>query len=435
MWLLFYFGGVLMISTTKMKCWKQALLAAVVTMAPAQAWAGDFYSTVPYTGTVKLGGTGATPADKVIGKEYSHNRIIPTANDPNGFSFEDHDAFATPDPLQNVSWDGISIPGLGGGNSGSTDAFDYDHPNLANTTRQVDAIANRGDFLFRQTLVNQSALLFSTTGDFRAGADVHVMWEDPTGGFGPWAVIETNSTSHPPGPGPGVNHHNVFDVDGLEVWGPEPPSHTNPNADPVNEGYAGGVNTADADRFSLDRDSASGTAVWGYDIPTGNVFPWVSHAAVVQAVESAFLPNGGVFTDEVRRLIDLDALMAQDLSVSTPRPVVGFAPGDELLFSIDPIPQAGIDGGEILHMSFTAAGGILGVFLSHGGHLWDTAFDVRGKFGTEFEDIDVLEAVGTLTGDFEIPVPDPLIPEPSTWALALIALGGVMLRKHPSLAT
>jgi hypothetical protein len=219
-------------------------------------------------------------------------------------------------------------------------------------------------------------------------------------------------------------------VDGLEVWGPEPPSHTNPNADPVVEGYIGAANTADADRFSLDIDSGSGVSVWGYDIPTSTVFAWAPHSAIVAAVEAAFLPAGGIYPPEIRDMIDLDALMARDTNIVGPTRS-SFGVGDELLFSIDPIPQVGI---EIIHLAVTAAG-ITGTFLSHGGHLWDTAFDVRGRFGTEFEDIDVLEAVGTLTGDFEIPVPDPLIPEPSTWVLAALALGGVMIRKRPALAT
>lgn len=416
-----------MISTTRMKCWKKGLLMAAVMLLPALSWAGDFYSTVPYIGSVKLGGTGATPANQVFGKEYSHNRPS-TAASPNIVSIDDHDSFGVPDPLQVVSWDGIPRAGVPGGNSGSTNGFDYDSAVLGNTTRQVDAIANRGDFLFKEVIANQASLLFSTTLDIRVpGPDVHIMWEDPTGGFGPWAVIETISTSHPPGPGPGVNHHDVFDVDGLEVWGPEPPSHTNPNADPVVEGYIGAANTADSDRFSLDIDSGSGVSVWGYDIPTSTVFAWAPHAAIVAAVEAAFLPAGALYPPEIRDMIDLDALMAQDTNIVGPTRS-SFGVGDELLFSIDPIPQVGIDGGEIIHLVVTAAG-ISGTFLSHGGHLWDTAFDVRGKFGTEFEDIDVLEAVGTLTGDFEIPVPDPLIPEPSTWVLALFAFGGVMIRR------
>ncbi len=410
-------------TTTKRRGWRQWLLAAAIAGLPTVGWAGDFYSTVPYIGSVKLGGTGATPAAQVFGKEYSHNRPSTVAS-PNIVSIDDHDAFGVGDPLQVVSWDGIPRAGVAGGNSGSTDGFDYDSAVLGNTTRQVDAIANRGDFLFKEVIANQASLLFSTTLDIRVpGPDVHVMWEDPTGGFGPWA----------PGPGPGVNHHDVFDVDGLEVWGPEPPSHTNPNADPVVEGYVGAANTADADRFSLDIDSGSGVSVWGYDIPTSTVFAWAPHAAIVAAVEAVFLPAGGIYPPEIRDMIDLDALMARDTNIVGPTRS-SFGVGDELLFSIDPIPQVGIDGGEIIHMAITAAG-MTASFLSHGGHLWDTAFDVRGKFGTEFEDIDVLEAVGTLTGDFEIPVPDPNVPEPATWALAVLALGGVMIRKRAALAT
>ena len=61
--------------------------------------------------------------EKVYGKEYSHtdwfsvyHGLAPYAiGDPNLVNVEDHDAFATPDPLQVVSWDGLA--GRIGGNS------------------------------------------------------------------------------------------------------------------------------------------------------------------------------------------------------------------------------------------------------------------------------------------------------------------------------
>jgi hypothetical protein len=85
-------------------------------------------------------------------------------------------------------------------------------------------------------------------------------------------------------------------------------------------------------------------------------------------------------------------------------------------FSIRPLdlaplsPPAGpllptFDGGEI----FTYTPGSATSFLNHGGHLWDTAFDVRGTFSLNHENIDALEAVAA-------------IPEPSTMALMLMAL-------------
>jgi hypothetical protein len=55
----------------------------------------------------------------------------------------------------------------------------------------------------------------------------------------------------------------------------------------------------------------------------------------------------------------------------------------------------------------------------HGGHAWDTAFDLMGTFGTPSENVDALEAVAIAT------------PEPSTVLGAGLMLGlGVFLRKQ-----
>lgn len=422
----------------------------------ANVIAGDYYTSVPYLPTVKIGkdAEGATPVEEVYGKEYSHTNWLgvafppvggPPAGDPNLVNIDDHDAFGVSDPLQVVSWDGIA--GGPEGNSGSVDGFDYGNsPGFNYPEGQVDALANRRDAIFRPLIRNEATLLFSVTGDATGPAaapvpKAHVHFEDPAGpdAASPgdvWAAIETGSAGT--GPGPGVNHHPVADLDALEVWGPEPPSHENGDT-PVLEGYLGGIggpNTADADRFSLDLDAASGVSVWAYDIPTAFVSPWVLHAEIVSAVETLFLGPGGRFDDETRRMIDVDGTMAQDVGDASPTAAL-WDVGDELLFTIDPILDGGafdasgspiaaplIDGGEIMHLVKTAPGTGPGTFsisfLSHGGHLWDTAFDVAGTFGYLFEDVDALEAVGTLTGDTDIPTP-----EPSTLLLTTFALGCV----------
>jgi hypothetical protein len=97
---------------------------------------------------------------------------------------------------------------------------------------------------------------------------------------------------------------------------------------------------------------------------------------------------------------------------------------EQLIFSIRPLDLAPLsppggpllptfDGGEIwLYDSAMKAT----AYLNHGGHLWDTLFDVRGTFGLNNENIDAIEAVATF------------IPEPSTWALLVFGLGAVSLR-------
>ena len=191
----------------------------------------------------------------------------------------------------------------------------------------------------------------------------------------------------------------------------------------------------------LDEDYLTSTSVWAYDIGTGVVAPWIPHAVIVEAVEDLFLGPGKDFDQQTRNQIDVDGTMARDVGESSPTQPI-FTPGDELLFTIDPIDRpmvvgdpggpsvpAGfmIDGGEIMHLVVDAAGGISIDFLDHGGHKWDTGFDVMGTFGYEYEDVDALEAVGVLEGT------DIQTPEPSTvviCGLALAAVGGYRMRRR-----
>jgi hypothetical protein len=438
----------------------------IATLMASASSAGDYYTKVPFLPTVIVGssGEGATPANEAYGKEYSHNdwlSVYHALGDPNLVSVADHDAFGVADPLQVVSWDGIAAVGRAAPNSGSVNAFDYGVPGFNFPSGQVDALANRGDFLFRQVVLNQAALLFSMTGDLDASTVLppagggstagivykdHVHYEAPIGpgagvgiGHGTWAPIEAPTST-----GPGVNHHTVVDLDGLEVWGPEPPSHNNPaNPTPVVDGYIGGLGgalTADSNRFSLDLDSGSGTSIWAYNTTTGGVAPWVLHSEIVAAVEKLFLPAGFRFDDETRRSIDVDALMTSDLGVTSPTAPPLWDPGDELLFSIDPIagmmldpsgaPSVAppIDGGEVIHVVKTAAGAgpatLAVAFLSHGGHLWNTAFPVATTFGYFYEDLDALEAVGVIEGDRVINTPEPTSAMLMIVGLAAFALAG-----------
>jgi hypothetical protein len=407
-------------------------LLATVSALAGTTLAGDYYTAVPFGGSLFVGGEGAAKPHEVFGKEYSHtnwSEVFSGGGDPRLVNIDDHNAFAVSDPGQVVAWDGIPGPPLADPNSGSTDGFDFPVELIDNGSGQVDALANHGDFLFNQVIGNSASLLFSVTADLDAAtmlptgpvvAKAHVHYEDPAGADGVWAEIETGAAG--PGAGPGVNHHVVEDLDALEIWGPEPPSHTDPKNDEVREGYVGNVNTSDANRFSLDADVTTGFSVFSYDITNKTTLGYIPHAVIVAAVEALFLNGEGEYGSNTRPLIDVDATMVHDVGE-----VGRWDIGDELLFSIDPIDMPtddsgmlfpAIDGGEIIHLANTA-GGLMTSFLSHGGHTWNTAFDVAGTFGYFYEDIDALEAVGTLDGT-------PMnYPEPSS--LALLALGLIAL--------
>lgn len=159
-----------------------------------------------------------------------------------------------------------------------------------------------------------------------------------------------------------IDQHGVQDVDALEVWGPE--------------------RVADGDRYSFHGDP-EGTAI--YELMG---IPWVSTTQIRQLI--------GAPSNEA---IDVDGLMVF---------------GNQLLFSI--APTATFDGGEIWWWDGSAAAA---QFLFHGGHLWDTAFDVKGTFGLADENVNALEAVAT--------------PEPTTLLLlgaGLLALPVLRRRKR-----
>jgi hypothetical protein len=254
---------------------------------------------------------------------------------------------------QNLAWDGIG---------GVVNSILY--PTLAGyiaTSNRVDALANHGDLFFWEVaFLNTAALLVSVTGD-SPGANGTAIWSESIfGATAPWATKLQ------------IDHGGVIDLDGLEVWGPD-----GPNGD-------------DSDRFSIFGDP-NGWSVYHYNLLTGVVTPYISQAFIGAAI--------GLPTDFWHEL-DLDSLMAWDDGDTI------FGPDDWILFSIRPLPGF-FDGGEI----WTLNGLGVAAFLNHGGHIWDTAFDVMGTFGVNNENIDALEAVA--------------VPEPGTWAM--LVLGSVAL--------
>jgi len=312
-------------------------------------------------------GNYVAPPTQVPGMEYSDD-TTPITHNPG-----DKDGLGVADPEQVIAWDG---------SAGVQDSFDYSNSRSGDTLdRQVDALANHGDALFTLLINGEAVLLFSV--------------DDENGGgvSSPYIFYEVVPPESPP-PAPGgpiwatpaqIDQHGVKDVDALEVWGPEP---------------LPGQVTGDTDRYSLYGDPLIGAqrvSVWAYDPLTNVSTPFITALQIAQAIGH----------EELADTIDLDALMTYDMGGDD-----YFGTGDSVLFSIEPI--AGFDGGEI----WVWSSGGPATFLSHGGHLWNTVFNVMAAFGVDSENINALEAV----------------PEPAT--LALLALGGLgaLLRRRKSKA-
>lgn len=412
-------------------------------MITAICLAPEATATIPYSGAGGIFpgfGPGVIAPPGVGGKEYSHDFDSTTIGA----------AALSPPPAdaeQIIAWDGVG---------GTVDVTDFSGTRPMYTPDDdVDAIAHHRDFAYEELHAEASHLLFSLDDRF------HFV---TFGGVSPAAI--------PAGTPPGVTlgNGNVVggsgeisyelgliggnppdtqglwaaqsaingmplpdDIDGLEVWGPEPP-------------------LGDADKYSLDIDIASfGTAT----MPAGDAVSiwnasgtdYLAHSAIVGAVTSllgpipasAFLPPKTAGDDEARDIaaINLDALMVQD-TIESPdlfEPGPGGpaggppGPGDEIIFSIrqivDPMDPDGFyaTGSEL----FVLNAGTGAFFLAHGGHLWDHAYSVA-TFGGMVPgggqqvfayDINAIEAVGEFA-----------IPEPASVALLLVGLASVSCLGH-----
>ncbi|MEO2048317.1 MAG: PEP-CTERM sorting domain-containing protein [Pirellulales bacterium] len=400
-----------------------AMTIALGTGAPANA-------TVPY-GSLSGGSPGglgpilATPS-VIPGKEYSHDLDEETLA-PGGFA----------DPQQVIAWDGSGGVGDGLDFTGERPSYTPDD--------QVDAIANHGDHLFRQLqsggdTVDTAHLIFSHddmisihTAPLGGGAlpapflvpsgtppGIMLSSGKVIGGAGELSYEKAFAFSPPSDQGLWAKQADINampfpgDVDGVELWGPEP------------------AFTADTDKYSLDLDFMSGTSVWNGITGT----PYISHATIVAAVTSLLGPVSGVlpFPDFIdgNDAINLDALMVQDIIPGNAhdtfdRDPTG-APGDKIIFSIrqivDPSDPTGYyaTGSELFVLDATT-GPAGTTFLAHGGHLWDKAYALSDLSlpttlvnGHAVIDINAIEAIS-----------QGVVPEPTSAALFLVAGMGLVL--------
>ena len=341
-----------------------------VTVAPSQVLAGPFNSPGPF----------ADPS----GKEYSEDL------DRNGYPSH------TPNPGQVIAWDGT------GGTTNTSNFLTLWNPQsgiAAPDPFQVDALANRKDLLFYEVIEDQVPLVFSTglPGGPRTAFDNYIFYERPNHKvLLPFPYKEIGVWATPAQ----INQVEPNNVEGLELWAPVQ-DPTVPLEDRVNDVLLQGpeIPVDDANRYSLFGDPL------GCSVFKSNGDCLFLKADIATAITPLF--PGLDITDAK---IDLDGLMTWE---------------NDILFSLKPIdgnndgsitdndPSKDLDGGEIFVWLSTEPSA---KFLIHGGHVWDTVFNVKDTVedwtglrpGTE--NIDALEAVAT--------------PEPSTF-LSLLTLGSL----------
>jgi hypothetical protein len=349
-----------------------------VTVAPSQVLAGPFNSPGPF---VDPSGKEVPFPPQVPGKEYSEDP------DRNG------NPLHTPNPGQVIAWDGT------GGTTNTSNFLTLWNPQSgipAPASFQVDALANRKDLLFYEVIYDRVPLVFSTglPGGPRTAFDNYIFYERPNHKvLLPFPYKEIGVWATPAQ----INQVEPNNVEGLELWAPVQDS-TVPLEDRVNNVLLQGpeVPVDDANRYSLLGDPL------GCSVFKSNGDCLFLKADIAAAITPLF--PGLDITDAK---IDLDGLMTWE---------------NDILFSLKPIdgnndgsitdndPSKDLDGGEIFVWRATKPA----KFLIHGGHYWNTVFNVKDtvEFWTGLrpgtENIDALEAVAT--------------PEPSTF-LSLLTLG------------
>jgi hypothetical protein len=276
----------------------------------------------------------------------------------------DVDQAAALDPLQNL----YTEPPENVGTQTPVNTYDF------GTTGQVDALANPGDAMFSYLIADKANLLVSFQGD----PGVNAVWfETPAPG------VRGVQWTHAHLDAGGVVLTPTRELDALEVWGP--------------------VGFDDAYFFSM-QGAPGGFSVFWWNRQTGAIGQFISQPTIYAAC--AFLGYVGPDT------VDVDGLMVYEWCGNNADHI--WNDGDRIIFSIDSLGNW--DGGEIVVLENRAAPALdTCYFLNHGGHLWNTAFDVRANFaGVNTENIDAIEAYW--------PPPEQRIPTLTEWGLIILAV-------------
>ncbi len=250
----------------------------------------------------------------------------------------------------------------------SNSAYDF------GTSGEIDALANGGDLYLYETIKDTSTLIISFQGDPGGNA---VWYEIPTGSTGvKWTQLSLVNE---------VAGHRIDDLDALEVWGP--------------------LGSDDADFYSEKGDPASTGDTVRVSVKSMSGGNYIYRWRIFSACSTLGYTGSP-------SLIDLDGLM-----VLESKGILGdkiWNSGDRILFSIrNTIPGGGNwDGGEIVVLPF----GVTPSFLHHGGHDWNTAFNIGTAFGVPTEEVDAIEA---LSYD---PPHDPPIPALTEWGIIILVV-------------
>lgn len=361
-----------------------ALAAGLFVNKPAMA--------TPYTpvspGVTPGAGVTLPPPGLVPGKEFSEGDFP-----------GDRAAASGPDAEQNVAWDGIG---------GVTDGNDYSGLGAWPAGGQVDALANGRDALYPEVIFDTatSNLLFSTgNGTTALGSGLMLTTEGEIIGLAGDISFETPGV---PTKGKWADGATMIDdmtaprdIDGLEIWGAEPPGF-------------------DSNKFSLAGDAATGVSIW--DLGSGGAY--LAHMTIFDAVTFLLGPPDEPGIED----FDLDALMVFDAGDDRTFGEIG----DSLIFSIRQLPDGFAPSGfyatgsEIFKLDFDGVGpvgaGITPSYLMHGGHAWDKPYALAAmKDATTGRQLDLnaLEAASVVE-----------IPEPSRALLLIIGGVAAMLRRR-----
>ena len=330
------------------------------------------------------------------------NRISPQTDGPDGvleysndLDWNDSEGLGALEPGRTIYWDGNGLTENGqcigciNGISGVS-------------TIEVDALANSRDNGFLELINSEEYLIVSLNVGAPtdpvalaqvADGPISLFYSGPSDSTlnnGPWVIHDVN-----------LNDAGVpGDLDGFNAYGDE-------------------ASGAFSDKVSLAGDE-NGVSIYNYDQGTDTATPYITQSEIFAAISS--LPGLGSLsvTD-----IDVDALMVWDTQGSP----TSWDNGDDILFSLAPVPSSGFLGNVIIHLVKNGTA----QFLEHGDVVWDTNMDPAFHFGTTIPvawDIDALEvAFGGYTGDFCNCGIDGIVPEPSSCSLAIVVLSGLMTRR------